>query len=293
MKTRSHPKVGPSFIGVGPERTGTTWIYQQLRKHPKVQLPPIKELRYFWEKENFPNENVFSRMNTKVSWHRKQYAEYAKERYKNLVHSPKTALFTNFNRLLWDLRYLVLPHDDRWYLSCFQTSKESISGEISPQYFFLPETRIRKISTLLPHCKILISLRRPIDWVWSFADLISRNGFLQDKYGNVDAFIDSKITACSYSKALANWKEAYSDSQILILFYEHLRNDPWQYYKRICDFLEIFPDADLESGVKRRVNPGSQKPPPEWVAKKIKAAWREDIQELTRMVPDVPASWFE
>ena len=41
------PEAGPDFIGVGPEKTGTTWIHSRLRRHPDVWVPPIKELRYF------------------------------------------------------------------------------------------------------------------------------------------------------------------------------------------------------------------------------------------------------
>jgi len=45
----------PSFIGVGPEKTGTTWIYSQLKDHLDVYLTPAKERRYFWVKYHFPN----------------------------------------------------------------------------------------------------------------------------------------------------------------------------------------------------------------------------------------------
>jgi len=38
---------GPNFIGVGPEKTGTTWIYKNLAAHPNVIFLPLNEIRYF------------------------------------------------------------------------------------------------------------------------------------------------------------------------------------------------------------------------------------------------------
>lgn len=36
------------FIGVGPQRTGTTWLYETLRRHPALYLPDaLKETKYF------------------------------------------------------------------------------------------------------------------------------------------------------------------------------------------------------------------------------------------------------
>src|SRR5881296_3927906 len=38
---------GPDFICVGPQKGGTSWLYQQLESHPDFWMPPIKELHYF------------------------------------------------------------------------------------------------------------------------------------------------------------------------------------------------------------------------------------------------------
>ncbi len=38
----------PDFLGIGAPRTGMTWLYENLRRHPEVWLPPIKEIHYFY-----------------------------------------------------------------------------------------------------------------------------------------------------------------------------------------------------------------------------------------------------
>lgn len=38
---------GPSAIGIGAAKSGTTWLWAMLRQHPRVFLPAEKELHYF------------------------------------------------------------------------------------------------------------------------------------------------------------------------------------------------------------------------------------------------------
>ena len=37
----------PTFLGIGPGKSGTTWLYQFLRAHPEVFVPVTKETCYF------------------------------------------------------------------------------------------------------------------------------------------------------------------------------------------------------------------------------------------------------
>src|SRR5687768_4600323 len=36
------------FIGIGAQKAGTTWLYEQLRKHPDIRFPAGKEV-HFWD----------------------------------------------------------------------------------------------------------------------------------------------------------------------------------------------------------------------------------------------------
>jgi hypothetical protein len=43
----------PTFIGIGAQRAGTTWLHHCLREHPEIFMPEKKEQRFFnynWEK---------------------------------------------------------------------------------------------------------------------------------------------------------------------------------------------------------------------------------------------------
>lgn len=49
----------PSFIGIGAQKAGTTWLYKMLRLHPDVGMPEQKEL-HFWDL-GIPDAAGFSR----------------------------------------------------------------------------------------------------------------------------------------------------------------------------------------------------------------------------------------
>jgi len=44
----------PNFICLGSQKCGTTWLYNNLCKHPECSMPLVKELRYFypWYQKN-------------------------------------------------------------------------------------------------------------------------------------------------------------------------------------------------------------------------------------------------
>lgn len=52
-----------SFLGLGAQKSGSTWLYFQLHAHPGLYLPPVKEL-HFWDRDR-----VFG-----LDWYRAQFA---------------------------------------------------------------------------------------------------------------------------------------------------------------------------------------------------------------------------
>jgi arylsulfatase A-like enzyme len=45
----SAPRTGPHFLGIGAQKAGTTWLYEQLKRHPDISFPAEKEV-HFWDK---------------------------------------------------------------------------------------------------------------------------------------------------------------------------------------------------------------------------------------------------
>jgi hypothetical protein len=44
----------PDFLGIGAQKAGTTWLWENLRRHPEVFVPDRKELHYFDNKFDRP-----------------------------------------------------------------------------------------------------------------------------------------------------------------------------------------------------------------------------------------------
>lgn len=64
---------GPDFIGIGPGKAGTTWIWQQLRRHPQVFLPDEKEIHYFDPELYGPEGGVNLRAERPIDWYISQF----------------------------------------------------------------------------------------------------------------------------------------------------------------------------------------------------------------------------
>ena len=54
----------PDFLGIGVQKGGTTWLYENLRNHPEIFMPRVKEIQYF-------NEIYVPRHRTWIGGHRK------------------------------------------------------------------------------------------------------------------------------------------------------------------------------------------------------------------------------
>lgn len=58
----------PFFVGIGAQRSGTTWISQFLRENPDVRFSPIKEICFFDSKYTDERKNaLLERYNTKFA----------------------------------------------------------------------------------------------------------------------------------------------------------------------------------------------------------------------------------
>jgi Sulfotransferase domain len=175
----------PDFIGVGPPRTGTTWLHESLRDH--VCLPRIKEIHFF-------------------KWH------YSKGL--------------------------------RWYAQHFRNCSRNLPvGEFCPSYFNFVPARERILNDL-PNCKIICTLRDPVERLYSHYRM------MRPVWGTSASFEEALIEypditdASRYAKHVRAWQDAFGESRVLILFYDDLKSNPQGYLDAACSFIGI-PKIDL------------------------------------------------
>ncbi len=150
-----------------------------------------------------------------------------------------------------------------WYSALFDHhTNETAIGEVTPGYFAIPEAAER-IHALLPDVKIILSLRNPAERAYS-----SYMGYIQTGKisKDVDIFSASEVLDMDkkprlldqghYYEHLQRYLNYFSKEQLLILFYDDLKEDSASYIKKIYEFIGV-DSTFVPSVISSRVNEGT------------------------------------
>lgn len=211
-------------------RSATSWLNEQLRRHPELWLPPVKELHYFDARD-------FRRPGLPRRWK------------KNLPHLFRKAWEKKRLPNRWERRFLFFPETDLWYQSLFAEGVRAgkITGEITPAYALLSVEAIRRVSAINPDMKILFIMRDPIARAWSSAmkDLCRRRsrviGDVTD--GEFIAKLASAPTTrkSQYTTTIERWESVFPRARFFYGFFEDIENDPVNFMERVFSFLGADP----------------------------------------------------
>ena len=116
---------GPDFLGIGATRTATTYLHEQLRTHPGVWMPPMKEIHY-WNHQR--SRGAFN----------KRHREYLPE-FLPSVGRALAGRRDGWTDVAWGARYLLGSRNDRWFLSLFPDLPGRVRGQIEPTLADLDE----------------------------------------------------------------------------------------------------------------------------------------------------------
>ncbi|MEQ9425971.1 MAG: sulfotransferase domain-containing protein [Cyclobacteriaceae bacterium] len=217
----------PNFVCIGAQKAGTGWLYKNLNLHPDVWLPPIKEIHFF-DRDN--NTSHLKRILNKDS---KAYLSI--NQLKSIVKAT-----LNFKcDIPWLLNYFFYPHNPNWYLKIFNPAKGRVTGELTPAYAILEKVNILPLQKLNPDIKIIYIIRNPVDRLMSQA----RMYFARNKTAKIsfDKFFNKSnpLAHINYVKNLKTWQSVFPESNILILFFDELENDPIRFYFKVLNFLNL------------------------------------------------------
>ncbi len=226
----------PDFLCIGALKSGTTWLYHNLRSHPEIRLTPVKELHYFNNPTQVPN---IIRM-FKKNWMLRQ-----------LKTSTNCCLQEKrYSQLAWFLRFYFFRRNDRWYSSLFSRDFGQKVGEVTPTYSVLQEKAVARIYGLMPNVRIIYILRNPIIRTWSEIAMYYQNRgrllknirddelfkFLQTGWGSRNS---------NYIGNLQTWEKFYPKTNFFIGFYDQLAENPRDFIRSIYNFLEVDSSKNL------------------------------------------------
>jgi len=271
---------GPGFICIGAQKAGTTWLWEVLREHPGVWLPPVKELHWFDVRH--PPTELGGRFTFK---HRKGW-----RRYTPLLRPGA------WRDLPWLVRfYHGALHGNQSYNSLFRRDSPCLTGEITPAYAILDEDTVASIHSQLPaHCRIVLILREPVDRLWSGLRMhcrkrgVSINSLSADEIDALASRPDQALRS-DYRRTLRNWSR-FGD-RLGVFFFEDMLQTPSSFLAQILTFLDLDPSWNPSGMDKVSNSGGASQPPPIDLARKWRIQFEPTIQAVRDHVGRVPPTW--
>ena len=222
----------PFFVGVGAQRSGTTWIGHFLRKLPDVAFSPIKEINFFDSKFTEGREGaICGRFNTRLAV--LGLGNYTRRR-------PLSGL------RLWYHYAGMRGLKDKSYRGYFdELGRFGLAGEISPSYAMLDETAVAHMDALLDQPNYFFIMRNPVDRLLSqFSFLSSRPGLAtpvgKDLADALHALCDRSFHT-NYGRSLATYRGQVPEERFRTIFTEHLfaPDRTQSEVDGLCDFLGL------------------------------------------------------
>jgi hypothetical protein len=139
-----------------------------------------------------------------------------------------------------------------WYRSHFRDCDPALPVvEFSPVYFEWPEVPER-LAAHIPRCQILVTLRDPVDRIYSHYQLLRREGWVGAKsfeqtLANHERWAEragNLFSNSRYAHHLGRWFQVFGRERTLVMIHDDLEAHPQDYLDRVCAFIGV-PRIDL------------------------------------------------
>jgi len=195
----------PNFLVIGAQKSGTTWLYYNLKEHPEIFMPEkIKELDFFTK-----NSNGVHNLN--------KYESYfdIDRKYKRYGEATSTYFWASQQPNNW-LRY------------------KSIFRRDIPKMVY---------DVLGPETKIIVSLRNPVHRAISAYIHHCVKGRLTDPFPKIYSreILKKKMGIIHmgfYSEHLEAWLE-YFPNMLVLVYEDDIKTNPDQGLNKLTSYLEV------------------------------------------------------
>ena len=227
----------PDFMCIGAQKAATSWLTVQLRRHPDIWIPPVKEIHYF--DPIYVPQHMNPNLKT-APMERKRQEDAVRgirgflDKEKKLPASPMAKLQRIYCLSLIGMRTLT----DEWYGRIFEMAEaKAICGELTPEYALLPDSGVEHIMKLNPDIKIIFIMRDPIDRAWSALRMLQRSGGFK---GMERAIRRPGFLAFSdYMTTIERYRRFVAPGNLLLLYFDDVAARPRQLLEQVCKLLGI------------------------------------------------------
>jgi len=265
------------FLSVGAMKAGTTWLYEQLKKHPEIHFTPEKEIHYFANKVGI--ENQLS--------HRNRILKLKDVMQKNANGNAKF-ISQNLDEISW---YAGYAHNtdisNEWYENLFkQNPSKAFCADFSNLYCQMDTDGWDNVRKVAKNVKVIYTLRDPLERLWSHYKFhmkwVNREDeALEAGFEHFKELLDKHFfwINAEYVKNYELLKLSLKDDELMILYFEDFRERPIEMLNEVQKFLGIEEIAPEQSQLDKKVNKTkSFSLEPEWrnhILKKLEPVYRD------------------
>ena len=225
----------PKFLCIGVQKAATSWLWVQLRSHPQIWMPPLKELHFFDhlyvpENRTWTTGHIQKNVKDSLNWHAKN----------GKIDLP-------YFRYMIDLATENL-FSEEWYRKAYswKGADGKLAGDITPEYFMIPEEGIAYVKKFLGPQKLILMVRDPVDRAESQIRMnISRTGRQFEALTESDWIAEASrpeiFNRAKYSEYLPMWIREFGEESLLMLPYSQVREAPLGLLKKVEKFLGLPP----------------------------------------------------
>lgn len=252
---------GPDFVCIGAMKAGTTWLHDNLGRHRRVWMLPVKEINYL--NLRFGAEHGGPPAPDRVQ-----------ARARKGLAGGKAGGPPGRERRAVAARgdMLRLPIDDAWYARLLAHRRPGeLTGDVSPGYALLPAEGVAHAAAMNPRMKVVALLRDPADRAFSHIAMHARDELSERR---LMAIIEGDrwplyAAHSDYAGWLGRWAAVFGRDAIHVDTLERIRDRHAEVLAWLCAFLDIPEDervgsraakpvmasgADL-GGLRRRLRP--------------------------------------
>ena len=275
----------PDLLGIGTQRSGTTWLWKNLTHCPSLYVPPFKEIHYLDMRGQIPSPGQ---------------QQFRASQLQDVLHAIQNGAPNDQALVQWFGRFaLAKRNDDAWYASLFTDAEaHQLAIDFTPSYCRMTPDQIARVVTLIPHVRVILMLRDPIDRAWSQMHLnlrLKRQPPLQTP-GEFQRWCQSPEVSGyqQYADILERWTAAIGRERIFIGFYEELQTQPAALLERLLQWLGVpFEPGQFGDSIHAVYNKTTSRVIPEDFARAAAPAMLPGLLPLTRHLDGPPVAWLD
>jgi hypothetical protein len=223
--------LGPNFICIGPKRSATTWLADQLKFHRDIWLTPIQELNYL--DGNFAQHR--GKPYLRMRWTGWEIA-------KRVIRNKGPGVLAD-RAFLQVARRLTLADevDLDGYRALFAPASRRITGDISPMYASMTVAQIEQALPVLAASQVFLLARDPVQRFWSELSMHARKrSFGEVDYGSLAfarGFFDDPERQRQHllSGIVERWRAGIGAERLRIVFFDDVVAEPVQTLRGIVE----------------------------------------------------------